>query len=52
MKEKRNRMTQKHQYPRFYEKIIPIAIGLIALVILILVIIIVGVIFGWFPGSR
>jgi hypothetical protein len=52
MGEKRNDKPQKHQYPRFYEKIIPIAVGVIALIIVILVIIIVGVIFGWFPGSR
>ena len=52
MEEKRNSTPQKHQYPRLYEKIIPIAVGLIALAIVILIIIIVGVIFGWFPGSR
>jgi hypothetical protein len=52
MEEKRNRKPQKHQYPRLYEKIIPIAVCIIALAIVILTLIIIGIIFGWIPGSR
>ena len=40
----------KRQYPYFYEKVVPIALGLIVLAIVVLLFIIVGVALGLFPG--
>ena len=42
----------KRRYPPIYEKIVPIALGLIALAIVVLLLIIVGVALGLFPGIR
>jgi hypothetical protein len=43
---------QKRQYPPFYEKVVPVALGIIVLVIVILVIVILGVALGLFPGTA
>jgi len=40
---------QKRHYPPFYEKIVPIALGIIAILIVVLLIIIVGVTLKLFP---
>ena len=52
--EKENRINtpSKRKYPFVYEKLIPIAIGIIALAILFLLIVIVAVISGFIPGTR
>lgn len=42
--------TQR-RYPRFYEKAVPIALGVIGLAILILLLAILAVAFGLFPGG-
>jgi hypothetical protein len=41
----------RRQYPPFYERIVPIALALIALAIIVVLIIILGVVLGLFPGS-
>jgi len=50
-KENRNKTPSKRKYPFVYEKLIPIAIGIIALGILLLLIVIIGVISGLIPGT-
>ena len=40
----------KRQYPAFYEKVVPIALGLIGLATVVLLFIIFGVALGLFPG--
>ena len=51
MDEQDNRMPPKRQYPPLYEKVVPIALGVIAIVIVVLVLIIFAVALGLFPGS-
>jgi hypothetical protein len=40
----------KRRYPPFYEKVIPIALGIIALIVIALLLVILGVALGLFPG--
>jgi len=47
-----NPTPPKRQYPPLYEKIVPIALGMIAIVLIVLLLIIVGVALGLFPGTR
>lgn len=51
MSTKDSKEKPKRQYPPFYEKIVPIALALIALAIIIVLLIIFGVVLGLFPGS-
>ncbi len=51
-KDKKSRPSPKRQYPPFYEKVVPIALGVIAIATIILLLIIVGVALGLFPGGR
>ena len=51
MAQKGNSVSPKRQYPPFYEKVVPIALGIIAVVIVVLLIIIFAVALGLFPGS-
>jgi hypothetical protein len=39
------------QYPPLYERVVPIALALIAVAIIIVLIVIIGVVLGLFPGS-
>ncbi len=39
------------RYPSLYEKAVPIALGVIAVIIVILAVISVAVALGWFPGA-
>ncbi len=39
--------SPRRQYPTFYEKAVPIALGLIALAIIALLLIILAVVLGW-----
>jgi len=39
----------KRQYPPLYEKIVPIAIGLIGIGVVLMVIVAIGVALGFFP---
>ncbi len=41
----------KRQYPPFYEKFVPIALGVIAIIIVVLLFIIFAVALGLFPGA-
>ncbi|HSR32725.1 MAG TPA: hypothetical protein VLY63_19360 [Anaerolineae bacterium] len=41
----------KRQYPAFWEKAVPIALGIIGIAIVILLIIILAVALGLFPGG-
>jgi hypothetical protein len=52
MNDKDNHKPPKRQYPPFYEKAVPIALGIIAIAIVVLLLIIVGVALGLFPGVR
>lgn len=44
-------LPPRRQYPRLYEKGVPIVLGLIVLVIVILLIAIFAIALGLFPGS-
>ena len=44
-------MPSKRQYPPFYEKFVPIALGIIAIAIIVLLLIIVGVVLGCFQAQ-
>ena len=45
-----SRKKRSRQYPPLYEKLVPVALVLIAVVIVILLLIVAGVILGVFPG--
>ena len=49
--EKQNKTPSKRKYPLLYEKLIPIAIGIIVLAMIILLLVIVGVISGFFSSA-
>jgi hypothetical protein len=51
MDEQDNHTPPKRQYPPLYEKVVPIALGVIVIVIVVLVLIIFAVALGLFPGS-
>jgi hypothetical protein len=42
----------KRHYPPFYEKAVPIALGIIVLIVIALLVIILGVALGLFPGAA
>lgn len=41
----------KRQYPGFYERLVPVALGIIALAILVIILVIFGVALGLFPAG-
>ncbi len=43
--------TGRH-YPPFYEKVVPIALAIIALIVVVLLLVILGVALGLFPGAM
>jgi hypothetical protein len=45
-----SRKPAKRQYPPFYEKVMPIALVIIAALIVILLLIVIGVVLGLFSG--
>jgi hypothetical protein len=47
---KENKMTPQRRYPGFYEKAVPIALGVIGILILALLLVILAVALGLFPG--
>ena len=51
MRDKDNRTSPKRQYPPFYERVVPIALGIIALTIVVLLLIIFAVAMGFLPGA-
>jgi len=48
----KNRVPPKRRYPPLYEKIIPIVLVIIIVAIIVLLVFIVGVMVGFFPGTR
>lgn len=52
MHDKHDHGPPKRQYPPFYEKVVPITLGIIAIVIIVLLLIIIGVALSLFPGAR
>ena len=46
-----NRTPPKRQYPPVYERVVPIALGIIALAVVVILIIIIGVALGFFPSG-
>lgn len=51
MNEKENHTAPKGQYPPFWERVVPLALGIIVVVIIILLLIIIAVALELFPGS-
>jgi hypothetical protein len=51
MDDRENNPPPARQYPPLYEKLIPIAVGVIVVIILILVVVILGVLTGLFPWA-
>jgi hypothetical protein len=51
MTSKNQDRPSSRQYPSFYEKAVPIALGVIAIAIVVLLLVILGVALGFFPGS-
>ena len=51
MTDKPDRPPPKRRYPPLYEKLVPVALGIIVLIIVVLLLIIVGVALGLFPGG-
>ncbi len=45
------RPPANRHYPPFYEKVVPIALAIIALIVVVLLLIILGVALGLFPGA-
>ena len=44
------RPPARRHYPPFYEKVVPIALAIIALIVVALLLVILGVALGLFPG--
>jgi hypothetical protein len=42
----------RRHYPPLYEKVVPIALGIIALIVVVLLLVILGVALGLFPGAA
>jgi hypothetical protein len=42
----------RRHYPPLYEKAVPIALGIIALIVVVLLLVILGVALGLFPGAA
>jgi len=51
MADKNERTSRKHEYPPFWDKVVPIALTIIAIIMFLLLGIIVGVAMGLFPGG-
>ena len=41
----------KREYPPIYEKLVPIALGIIAVIIVVLLLVVLAVLLGLFPGG-
>ncbi len=51
MDDRDNHSPSQRRYPPFYEKVVPIALGIIVLAVIVLLVIIFGVALGLFPGT-
>jgi hypothetical protein len=52
VQDKEDRPSPKRQYPPFYEKVVPIALGIIAAIVIVLLLVILGVALGLLPGAK
>jgi hypothetical protein len=52
MNDKEGPPRPKRHYPPLYEKVIPIALGVVVVVIVVLLLVVGAVILGVFPGGR
>ena len=52
MSEEDRKQQTRRRYPPLYERIVPIALALIAFAIIIVLIVIFGVVLGLIPGSQ
>jgi hypothetical protein len=52
MREEKKSPPADRRYPPFWERAVPIALGVIAVVIVILLLIAMAVVLGWFPGAT
>jgi hypothetical protein len=43
--------SPRRRYPAFYERFVPIALGIIVLAVIVLLIVIFAVALGWFPAQ-
>jgi hypothetical protein len=51
MSDKGTKKTSRREYPPVYEKIVPVALALIAIAILVVLLIAISAALGLFPGS-
>jgi hypothetical protein len=51
MSDKDEGKSRKHEYPPFWDKIVPVALTIIAIIMFLLLVVIVGVALGLFPGG-
>ena len=51
MNDKHDAPRPKRQYPPLYERLVPIALAIIAVIIVVLLLIILSVALGLFPGA-
>ena len=52
MTDKQDRRSPKRRYPQIYERLVPIALGIIAVIIVVLLFITVAVALGLFPNGT
>jgi len=51
MADRRDQGSHRREYPPVYEKLVPIALGIIAVIIVVLLLVVLAVMLGLFPGS-
>jgi hypothetical protein len=51
MNDREDRSSPRREYPSFYEKAVPIALGIIAVAVVVLLFIILAVALRLFPGA-
>ena len=51
MNDRKDKRSPKREYSSFYEKAVPLALGIIAVAIVVLLFVILAVALGLFPGA-
>ena len=51
MSDREGSESHQREYPPVYEKLVPIALGIIGLIIIVLLAVILAVLLGLFPGT-
>ena len=51
MNDRKDKHSPRREYSSFYEKAVPLALGIMAVVIVVLLLIILAVALGLFPGA-